>query len=160
MADRRDEDLPEANPEASEASREGYGGSLQRPERSWRDQKAETNMRGLGPHQGRGPQGWRRSDRQLRDEVCERLSEDRLIDARGIEVEVRDGVVSLKGEAAGASDPRHAEHLVRQVAGVKDVLVELTVHPRAAGSMPRQAVEEDDGGRTDRSPLGYPILPT
>lgn len=137
---------------------EGYGGGFSVDEQSWMERRAEVNMRGLGPHQGRGPQGWRRSDQRVREDVCERLSEDRLIDARGIEVEVRDGVVTLGGEAYGASDPTRASQIARAVHGVKDVRLELSVKPRAGGSLPRQPGEDE--GRTDKSPMGYPILPT
>ncbi len=36
-----------------------------------------------GPHAGKGPRTWTLSDSQLREEVSERLMDDRLIDARG-----------------------------------------------------------------------------
>jgi osmotically-inducible protein OsmY len=127
--------------------------------RSWMDERAENNMRGRGPHHGRGPANWRRSDERIHEDVCERLTEDRLIDARHIEVAVRDGVVTLSGEAMGATDPRRAEQVARQATGVTDVRVELTVRQGGGSSMPRQP-GEDDGRRTDRSPMGYPILPT
>ena len=36
-----------------------------------------------GPHAGRGPIGWTRTDARLAEAVSEALSEDRLLDARG-----------------------------------------------------------------------------
>jgi hypothetical protein len=134
---------------------QGYGASLDiGVELSWIDTLAEQRQ---GPHGGRGPQGWTRSDERIREAVSERLMHDPLIDARGIEVEVQDGVVTLRGEAAGAADPIHAERLVRQVSGVKDVRVELTVRDGPDTGLPQ--FPEDNTG-VDRSPRGYPILPT
>jgi hypothetical protein len=146
MADQSDRQIPRYGG--------GYGSSLDTAaERSWIDDRAERQ----GPHRGRGPQGWTRPDERIREEVSERLTQDRLIDARGIEVEVQDGVVTLRGEAAGAADPTHAEGLARQVSGVKDVRIELTVGDGPDTGLPK--LPEDHAGE-DRSPRGYPILPT
>ncbi|HEY8573399.1 BON domain-containing protein [Phenylobacterium sp.] len=135
---------------------EDFGGDSSR---SFMDHRAEREIAGGGPHRGRGPQGWTRADQRIHEDVCERLAEDRLIDAREIEVEVQDGVVTLRGEAMGAADPHRAEQIARRASGVKDVRVELSVREGGASSMPRHA-SEDAGQRTDRSPPGYPILPT
>lgn len=86
-----------------------------------------------GPHAGKGPKGWTPDDFRLRDEVSDRLMQDRLLDARGIEVAVDDGVVTLSGEVPGASDVDHAAMLARQAPGVRDVRNDLKVvaGPRA-----------------------------
>ncbi|HET6971336.1 MAG TPA: BON domain-containing protein [Phenylobacterium sp.] len=86
-----------------------------------------------GPHSGKGPKGWTPSDFRLRDEVSERLMQDRLLDARGIEVAVDGGVVTLTGEVPGASDVNHAALLVRATPGVTEVRSDLRVvgGPRA-----------------------------
>jgi hypothetical protein len=81
-----------------------------------------------GPHGGRGPAGWNRSDARLLEDVSEALMEDRLLDAREIEVRVVGGVVTLTGEVPGASDVRLAEQIVRRCRGVQDVRTELQVH--------------------------------
>jgi hypothetical protein len=93
-----------------------------------------------GPFGGRGPQGWRRSDARLHEHVCEHLTEDRLLDARGIEVEAAGGVVTLRGEVPGPADTTLAEMIARQVRGVTEVRNELTV---------RRPARPDD-----RPPLG------
>lgn len=109
------------------------------PDRSPGDREA-------GPYRGKGPKAWSRSDARVREDVCERLMEDRLLDARGIEVQVHDGVVVLIGEAPGASDAAHAEMLARRASGVRDVRNDLRHHPgrravdRAAGQ-PEQHFE-------------------
>jgi hypothetical protein len=102
----------------------GYGVNV-RPEENlaFADELAE------GPYVGRGPQGWRRSDARLLEEVSERLSEDRLLDARHIEVEVADGVVTLRGAVHGPADVTLAEMLARRTPGVQEVRNELTVQP-------------------------------
>ena len=82
-----------------------------------------------GPYAGKGPRTWTLSDSQLREVVSERLMEDRLIDARAVEVSVDGGAVTLAGEVPGASDVAHAEMLVRRTPGVVDVLNHLAVRP-------------------------------
>ena len=84
---------------------------------------------GQGPHAGKGPLGWTRDDAHLREEVSDRLMEDRLLDARGIEVAADSGVVTLSGDVPGASDVAHAGMLAGETAGVSAVVNRLTVHP-------------------------------
>jgi osmotically-inducible protein OsmY len=71
-----------------------------------------------GPHRGRGPQGWKRSDARLHEEVCETLSQDHMLDAGDIEVEVSDGVVTLSGSVPEATDVALAGLVARSCAGV------------------------------------------
>ena len=82
-----------------------------------------------GLHAGKGPKGWTRSDAQLREEVSDRLMEDRLLDASGIDVAADDGVIILSGEAPGASDVAHAEMLARATPGVTAVRNNLRFRP-------------------------------
>ena len=116
---------------------EDFGGD----DRNWMDARSEARS---GPHAGKGPRGWSRSDQRVCEEVCEVLMEDRLLDARGIEVTVADGVVTLSGEAPGASDAAHAEMLARRAPGVKAVRNELRHAPG------RRAIDRaDDDHRGD-----------
>jgi osmotically-inducible protein OsmY len=82
-----------------------------------------------GLHAGKGPKGWTRSDAQLREEVSDRLMEDRLLDARGIVVAADAGVVILSGEVPGASDVAHAEMLARATPGCAEVRNLLRYQP-------------------------------
>ena len=134
-------------------------GSGSEDDRSWADVCADDEHAGRGHHRGRGPKDWSRDDRRLYEAVCERLLHDRLIDARGIEVAVEDGVVTLSGEARAAADPALAERLVRATPGVKDVEVELRINRNLPDPAAQAPPAEDHDGRTDRSPRGYPILP-
>jgi osmotically-inducible protein OsmY len=86
-------------------------------------------MTDAGPHAGKGPRAWTRSDLQLREEVSDRLMEDRLLDARGVEVSVDAGTVTLAGQVPGASDVAHAEMVVRGTPGVGEVINRLRVRP-------------------------------
>jgi len=82
-----------------------------------------------GRHRGRGPRGYKRSDDRIREDVNDRLSDDPLLDASGIDVTVNSGVVTLNGTVNDRSDKRRAEDLVLMVPGVADVTVSLAVVP-------------------------------
>jgi osmotically-inducible protein OsmY len=68
-----------------------------------------------GRSSGLGPEGWRRADAALRDRIVQHLLEDRILDARRIEVWVEEGVVTLAGQVAHASDVKLAEMLALEV---------------------------------------------
>lgn len=74
-----------------------------------------------GPHAGRGPKGYRRSDERIREDVCERLSRDGMIDASEMEVQVENGEVTLRGSADSRSTKRRATDLIEDLPGVRDV---------------------------------------
>ena len=87
--------------------------------------------RGLPPSfRGRGPKGYQRSDERIREDVCERLTDDDYVDASDIEVTVAGGTVTLAGTVDDRSAKRRAEDVVESVTGVKDVLNQLRVSPR------------------------------
>src|SRR5262245_32238876 len=48
--------------------------------------RARSEDDGGGPHAGRGPRGYRRSDDRIREDVCDRLCEHGFVDASDIEV--------------------------------------------------------------------------
>lgn len=78
-------------------------------------------------YSGRGPKGWKRSDDRIREDVCERLERDAHIDASEIDVTVNEGVVSLSGHVETRRAKRHAEDIIENLAGVRDVNNSLTV---------------------------------
>jgi hypothetical protein len=126
-------------------------------DRSWFDVCAEDEWSGRPHHRGQGPKGWARTDQQIYEAVCERLTRDRLIDARGIEVDVDEGVVTLRGLARAAADPRHAAELARDIAGVRDVRLELTVAaPDLRNSTAWEQLFADN--RVDRNSFSPPII--
>jgi hypothetical protein len=87
-----------------------------------------TNVR--GPHWGKGPKGYERSDDRTREEVCEAIAEQGLIDASDVEVAVSGGIVTLSGTVAQRHHKRALELLVEQVRGVDEVYNELRLTRR------------------------------
>ena len=86
------------------------------------DAQARRNVDArLGEHRGRGPRNYRRSDERIRDDVNDRLTEDSWLDARGIEVTVANGEVTLTGTVRSRDDKRRAEVLAEGVSGVDNV---------------------------------------
>lgn len=88
-------------------------------------------MERQGGYRGVGPRGYTRSDERIREDVCDRLTDDETLNAGDIGVTVRDGEVALDGTVASRGDKRHAEDLADSVAGVKNVQNSLRVKEAA-----------------------------
>ncbi|MFN7144440.1 MAG: BON domain-containing protein [Myxococcota bacterium] len=69
----------------------------------------------------RGPKGYKRSDERIREEICDRLMGETGIDASDIDIQVKNGEVTLSGNVKHRDDKRRVEDLVETVLGVKDV---------------------------------------
>jgi osmotically-inducible protein OsmY len=82
-----------------------------------------------GNYGGRGPRGYKRGDERIREDVCDRLTEDSRIDASDIEVQVKDGEVSLSGSVRSREEKRFTEDLIERISGVRDVNNNLKVKP-------------------------------
>lgn len=74
-----------------------------------------------GEHRGKRPKGYKRSDERIREDVCDRLSDDDELDASEITVTVKDGEVTLKGTVTDRRAKYRAEDLVESAGGVRDV---------------------------------------
>ena len=61
-----------------------------------------------GPFSGVGPQGYQRSDERIREDINERLTQHGRLNARDIQVEVKDGEATITGtvESRQASESR------------------------------------------------------
>jgi hypothetical protein len=93
------------------------------------DRFGDTGNFGMsGPHAGKGPRGWQRSDERIREDVSDRLEQHGHIDASELDVEVHNGEVTLRGSVDDRRQKRLAEDLVESITGVKDVHNELRVH--------------------------------
>jgi len=100
-----------------------------------RDLGAEAHVhRGTGPHRGKGPVGYQRSDERIRELVCESLTDDDQIDASRIDVKVENGEVTLTGSVEDRHAKRDAEDCACSIAGVRDVQNLLRVQPDDARS--------------------------
>lgn len=82
-------------------------------------------------HRGLGPQGYKRSDERIADDVHDRLTEDPYLDARLVNIAVRDGEVTLSGKVTSRHAKHHAEHIVEDLSGVKHVQNNLRIEERA-----------------------------
>jgi len=67
------------------------------------------------------------TDDSIRDEVMVHLASDPVVKGGNIDVEVKDGVVTLKGAVASDEARRRAEKLAKHVKGVKSVVNQLTI---------------------------------
>ncbi len=101
--------------------------------RSWfGDEEAERRRRWDEMHKGyagRGPRNYRRSDERIREDLNDRLTENRYVDATDIEVNVNNGLVTLTGRVGGRDEKYHAEAIAESVTGVTDVSNQLHVGP-------------------------------
>lgn len=100
------------------------------------NRRSDRNIFGTGPeahravdHSGKGPKGYKRSDSRIREDVCERLADDELIDATDIEVRVEDGLITLSGTVDSRRIKREAEDIIEDLIGVKGVRNFLEVDP-------------------------------
>lgn len=76
---------------------------------------------------GLGPKGYKRSDERVREDVCDRLSQDWDLDASDVEVNVSSGEVTLTGTVSDRDQKFRVEHIADSVAGVSEVHNQLRV---------------------------------
>ncbi|HEU5059376.1 MAG TPA: BON domain-containing protein [Kofleriaceae bacterium] len=119
----------------------GSGGDMPR----W-SSSAEQSFR------GRGPRGYRRSDERIREDICDRLTEDHDIDASDIDIKVEGGEVTLEGTVEERRLKWLAEEIASRCSGVVDVHNHLRVqrHQGQATGEQMQRVAEGqprNGGR-------------
>lgn len=112
---RRADDPMARNDRQAGQNREGggYGGEQER-----------------GPHAGKGPQGFQRSDERIKEMVHEALTDHEHLDATHITVGVEQGEVTLTGTVEDRRTKRLAEQVVESCKGVKDVHNQLRIQPR------------------------------
>jgi osmotically-inducible protein OsmY len=103
----------------------GFGGGIDQGYRSRDLASARADLR--GGFAGRGPKGYTRTDERIREDVCERLSQNDDVDASEIEVVVKGGEVTLEGSVVTRSMKHEAEDIAESVSGVSDVHNRLKV---------------------------------
>lgn len=94
---------------------------------------------------GRGPKGYVRSDERIREDVCDQLSDDPLVDASEIEVAVAGSEVTLTGSVETRRERRRAEDCAERVSGVTHVQNNLRV-------------TREGTGRTSMAPPSAPFI--
>jgi hypothetical protein len=85
-----------------------------------------------GPHAGKGPKDYQRSDDAIRDDVCETLTRHGNIDASDINVSVHNGEVTVSGNVPDKHMRREVEDVLDDMSGVKDVNNQLRINNRPA----------------------------
>lgn len=95
-----------------------------------------------GGHRGKGPKGYTRSDDRLKEVICEKLTDDPMIDASEINVEVTSQIVKLTGTVDDRSTKYEVEELIERCGGVKDIDNQLRVR---SGSSQRSQMGSQGG---------------
>jgi hypothetical protein len=106
-----------------------------------------------GQYAGRGPKGWKRSDERIREDINERLTDHPDIDATELDVQVRDGEVTLTGTVDERHMKRLAEDIAESVSGVRELHNNIRVQHGQSQDLTTQGVMENRGstGTTGRS---------
>lgn len=100
---------------------------------SWfgdRDAERRREWDKMQSHAGRGPKGYRRSDDRISDDVHDHLTDDPMLDASEIQVQVKDCEVTLSGTVESREAKRRAEVCAERVSGVDHVQNNLRVAKR------------------------------
>lgn len=99
------------------------------------ERRREIDRR-TGPHKGKGPKGYTRSDERIKDDINDRLADDSFIDASDIDVTVENCEVVLSGAVDSREEKRRAEDIAERISGVKNVENRLKVRSKdnAGGS--------------------------
>lgn len=92
-----------------------FGESDQYESREWENRHSSEN------HRGKGPKGYKRSEERIKEDVSDLFTEDPLLDASEIEIEVIEHDVILKGTVSSRMQKRHAENIAESVSGVQHV---------------------------------------
>lgn len=126
-------------------------------DRQNRGYRAET-------HRGRGPKGYKRSDERISEEVHQRLTDDPWVDATHIDVEVKDGEVTLSGTVSDREERRRAERCVEDIWGVSHVQNNLRVQPQTGqglgGDNPREGAGSMLGRGSSDTSSSNPVTGT
>jgi hypothetical protein len=108
---------------------EGYGSGYNEQMGGPADREAYWS-RGRG-HRGRGPKNYNRTDERIREDICDRLTDDDDVDATLITIEVKDGEVTLLGTVEDRMMKHRAENCAANVSGVRDVNNQLRTKRRS-----------------------------
>jgi osmotically-inducible protein OsmY len=112
---------------AADQVRSWFGGDDDSDDRD-RRREMRPGGRGEGRFRGRGPRNYRRSDERVREEVCDRLTDNEWLDASDVEVGVVAGEIILTGTVDSRYAKRIAENIAESVMGVTHVQNNLRVH--------------------------------
>jgi hypothetical protein len=116
-----------------EFDRQGYGGPYGAERHGAREWSSSERWRVPGPHSGRGPRGYQRSDERILEELNDRLTAHGLIDASDIETRVENCEITLEGFVDSREAKRAAADLAEDIPGVTDVHSRLRLRSHVKG---------------------------
>ncbi len=115
-------DQQQSNYGYSQQSDSGWMGRSESGQRN-----RSQNWMSEGPNRGHGPEGYKRSDERIQEDVHERLTQHGWLDARNIRVSVENGEVTLEGHVNSRDAKRMAEDTTEDIFGVQQVHNRLRV---------------------------------
>jgi osmotically-inducible protein OsmY len=119
---------------------------------SWGQPQSRGSMQ--SGHAGKGPKGYQRSDDRIREDLSDQLTASDQIDASNVEVECRNGEVTLSGTVDCKESKRLAEDMADGVPGVRQVNNQLRVEKpngMASSHMSTQSNQSTRGSQTDNA---------
>ena len=84
------------------------------------ERRHKKDKRNMG-YRGKGPKNYHRSEQRIWEDICDRLTEDDMVDATDIDVQVQGTEVILTGNVSSREQKRRAEDIVESVSGVHNV---------------------------------------
>lgn len=98
---------------------------------------------------GSAPKGYTRSDDRIKEDLSERYMSSGGVDASDIEIEVKEGEVTLKGTVESRNHKFRAEQIAEGILGVKDVNNQLRI--KRAGDTSRDTSRDSKQGASSTS---------
>jgi hypothetical protein len=108
-----------------------------------------TRMRYPLPREGFEGLGPRNSDERIREDICDELSDGGECDARNVDIEVKDGIVTLSDTVPERYMKHRAEDIADNCRGVRDV--ENQIRVQKSGTEDRSASSEGGSARQERA---------
>ncbi|MES2527249.1 MAG: BON domain-containing protein [Bdellovibrionota bacterium] len=104
--------------------KDGYGSRLD--EDDYADYTPK-DINGTGKYSGKGPKNYVRSSERIEEDICQRLTADRNLDASFIDVNVIGDEVHLEGYVRSRDARWLAEDLIHNVPGVNKIINQLKI---------------------------------
>lgn len=101
------------------------------------------------------PKGYQRRDERIHEDVCERLTHQRQLDVRDVEVQVQDGVVTLTGTVRDRQQKYRIEDIADDTFGVRDVHNQLRVQRQEGGQGRQGSVQQPGVSHDSGQPEGH-----
>ncbi|MGE5086553.1 MAG: BON domain-containing protein [Bacillota bacterium] len=100
-------------------------------------------------YMGQGPKNYKRPDERIKDDICEMLTRHFDIDAQDIEVDVKDGDVTLSGTVPERRMKYLSEDVTERCFGVKDITNNIRIKKDIPASDSTTASAQQTNSGTD-----------